>query len=857
MSEIDLSKQKIIPVDIEKEMKKSFISYAMATIISRALPDVRDGLKPVHRRILYSMHELGVTPDKPHRKSVRVVGDVLGKYHPHGDMAVYDAMVRLAQPFSMRYMLVDGHGNFGSVDGDGAAAMRYTEARMSKLALQMLRDIDKETVDMAPNFDETAMQPTVLPARFPNLLVNGSSGIAVGMATNIPPHNMGEVIDAVVALLEDPELTVEELMNIIPGPDFPTGGLVMGRAGIQQAYRTGRGRIIMRARTRIEELPHNKHRIIVTEIPYQVNKAKMVEKIADLVQQKRVDGIDDIREESDRTGMRVVIDLKSDVNPDVVLNVLYKHTPMQETFGVNMLALVNGEPKVLSLKQVLSCYIAHQEDVITRRTRFDLERAQARAHIIEGLLRALDFIDAIIALIRGSKTTEEAKSGLMERFQFSDKQAQAILEMRLQRLTGLERTRLEEEYADLKERIVYFESILADEGKLRQVIREELLAVREEFADPRRTSIEADPADIDWDELIQREDMVVTITRMGYVKRTSADTYRTQNRGGMGVMGLSTREEDFVEHLLVGSTHDWLLIFTNRGRVHRLRCYQIPEAGRQARGTNLVNLIQVDPGERVQAVIPMESLEIGPEDGRYLILATRRGVVKRTPIAEYANLRNVGLKAIVLAEEDELISAQLSTGDQEIILATHDGMGIRFHESLVRPQHRVSRGVRGIRLREGDFAVDMDLVEEGRNLLAITSNGYGKRTDFDLFRTQNRGGYGLKAMRLSPKTGALVAMKVVDDGLEVMMISEEGVIIRTTARSIPTLGRATQGVRVMRLREGDQVVAVAITAAEDDDAAQDLDIDMNDVVVDDSPEEEPLPEEELPAEDEGEEDGEE
>ncbi len=811
---IDLSGQKIVPVDVEKEMKKSFISYAMATIISRALPDVRDGLKPVHRRILYSMHELGVTPDKPYRKSVRVVGDVLGKYHPHGDSAVYDAMVRMAQPFSLRYMLVDGHGNFGSVDGDGAAAMRYTEARMSPIALEMLRDIDKNTVDMGPNFDETTMQPLVLPARFPALLVNGSSGIAVGMATNIPPHNMREVIDGILAQMDNPDITAEEMMAIIPGPDFPTGGIVMGRAGISQAYRTGRGRVIMRAKTSIEELPHNKHRIIVTEIPYQVNKSNLVKKIADLVQQKRVTGIDELRDESDRDGMRIVIGCKQDANPEVVLNTLYKHTSLQETFGVNMLALVNGVPKVMSIKEVIGCYIAHQEDVVTRRTRFELEKAMARAHIVEGLLKALDVIDELIALIRASRTAEEARRGMMERFGFTEKQAQAILDMRLQRLTGLERERLALELGDLRERIAYLEAILASETRLREVIREELLEVRAKYGDDRRTEIMDDPADIDWDSLIQEEQMVVTITHMGYIKRTAADNYRLQRRGGQGVQGLTTREEDYVEHLLATSTHDWLYIFTNQGRVHRLRCYNIPEAGRAARGSNLINLIQLEQGEKVQAVITHPNVPLEADDPRFLVLATRQGYIKRTPLHEYSNLRNSGLKAIILREGDELISAQhCETGD-DIIIATHDGMGIRFPADKVRPQHRASMGVRGIRLREGDYAVDMVVAIPGHDLLLVTENGLGKRTDYDLFRVAGRGGLGVRTLRVTEKTGKVAAVKMADDSHELLMIASDGTLLRTPVSAVSQQGRAASGVIIMRLREDVKVVAVAVTEGE-------------------------------------------
>jgi DNA gyrase subunit A len=828
MEEYNLHLQKIVPVDIEGEMKKSFISYAMATIISRALPDVRDGLKPVHRRILYSMHELGLTPDKPYKKSVRIVGDVLGKYHPHGDTAVYDAMVRMAQDFSIRCPLVDGHGNFGSVDGDSAAAMRYTEARMSRIALELLRDIEKDTVDFVPNFDESAQEPSVLPSRFPNLLVNGSGGIAVGMATNIPPHNLTEVINGTIALIENPDLSTDELMEYIPGPDFPTGATIMGRAGIQQAYRTGRGKVIMRAKTEIEDMDRGRSRIVVTEIPYQVNKANLVEKIADLIKEKRLEGISDLREESDRSGMRVVIELKTDVNPSIVLNYLYKHTQMQETFGVNMLALVNGEPRTLSLKHVLLHYIDHQKEIVTRRTRYDLEKAQERAHIVEGLLKALDVIDEIIALIRASANASEARTGLMERFDLSEKQAQAILDMRLQRLTGLERIRLEEEYAALKGQIEYFLSILNDEQVLTGIICTELRAIADKYGDPRRTEILASAADIDWEDVIQREEMAVTVTHNGYIKRIASSEYRTQNRGGVGIQAMATREEDFVERLLVTSTHDWLLFFTNKGRVFKLRCFFIPEAGRHARGTNLINLINLDPGERVQTVIPLAELADREDNGQFLLLATRRGIVKKTPLFEYSNLRNVGLKAINLSEDDELIGAQLTDGEQEVVLATHNAMSIRFHEKDIRPMHRVSSGVMGIRLKKGDWAVDLDLVDEGKTLLAITEKGYGKRTAFSAYRQQSRNGMGMRTFALSEKTGKLVALKVVAADEDLMLISSDGTIIRTLVENVPTIGRATQGVRVMRLRGEDTVVSVAVVER-DDEAVHENEVELEDL----------------------------
>jgi len=813
--EFNLDNQIIKPINIEDELQKSFISYAMATIVSRALPDVRDGLKPVHRRILYSMHELGLTPDKQYRKSVRIVGDVLGKYHPHGDAAVYDAMVRMAQEFSTRYLLVDGHGNFGSVDGDGAAAMRYTEAKMSKVALELLRDIDKDTVEFGPNFDETQTQPLVLPSRYPNLLVNGSSGIAVGMATNIPPHNLGETISAVIAMIENPEIEVEDLMEFLPGPDFPTGAKIMGRGGILSAYRTGRGRVVMRGEAEIEEYGNNRTRIIITSLPYQVNKARLVEKIAEQVQQKRVDGITDIRDESDRTGMRVVIELRRDVNANIVLNHLYKHTQLQDTFGVNMLALVDGEPKVLSLKEVLGHYIDHQKDVVTRRTRFELNKAEARAHIVEGLLKALDVIDEVIALIRASENDATAKAGLMENFDLSERQAQAILDMRLRRLTGLERERLQNEYDELIKKMQYLRSILDNEELLMQIISEEMKEIADKFSDERRTAIEADYNDIDAEDLIQEEEMVITMTHLGYIKRLSSDTYTAQRRGGVGIKAQSAKDEDYVDHILATSTHDWLLFFTNFGRVHRLKCWQVPEAGRMARGTAVINLLMLDPGEKVNTVIPLaQDIE---EEGKYLVLATKLGTIKRTPLEEYSNLKNVGLRAVNLVEGDELISAVLTDGTKDIYMASNEGYGIRFNENDVRAMHRVSTGVRGIKLRDGDYAVDMGLVEENKELLSITENGYGKRTVFDEYRQQNRGGMGIIAMRLNDKTGKMVGLKPVDDENDVMIISSDGTIIRMETSGITTIGRATQGVKVMRLRDNDKVVAFEVVEREDSD----------------------------------------
>ena len=806
--------ERIRPIDLEQEMKKSFISYAMAVIITRALPDVRDGLKPVHRRILYAMHELGVTPDKPFRKCARIVGDVLGKYHPHGESSVYGALVRLAQDFATRYPLVEGQGNFGSVDGDGAAAMRYTEARMSKMNMQMLADIDKETVDFAPNFDETLMQPCVLPSRFPNLLVNGSSGIAVGMATNIPPHNLGEVIDGVVKLIDKPDATNQELMECIKGPDFPTGGLILGRRGIYDTYTTGRGRIVVRAKTDVEPMPNNRQRIVVNEIPYMVNKAALVAKIAELVHDKRLDGISDIRDESDREGMRIVIELKRDVNAAVVLNYLYKHTQMQDVFGAIMLALVDGEPKVLTLREMLYYYLEHQKDVITRRTRYDLDKAEARAHILEGLLIALDNIDEIVRIIRGSANTGEAKVQLMERFALSDKQAQAILDMRLARLTGLERERLQEEYAELEKTIAYLRAVLADEKLVLGIIREEILAIKEKYADERRTEITAMDGEIDPEDLIQEDSVVVTLTHFGYVKRIPRTTYRSQNRGGKGVMGMTTREEDYAERLLVTSTHAEIMFFTNKGRVYSLKGYEIPEAGRTARGTAIVNLLQLDGGEKVTAMIPLPKER---EEG-YLVMATRNGLIKKTGSDEFANLRKMGLIAIALREDDELIGVELTQGDSELMLATRMGQAIRFSESDVRPMGRNSMGVRSIDLAEGDEVIDVAKVEEGKQVLAITQNGYGKRTDISVFRAQSRGGKGILAMRLTEKTGLMAAQLLVSEHEDVMLITDNGTIIRMPVDDISVIGRVSQGVRVMRVEDEGRIVGVTATERDEDAA---------------------------------------
>ena len=803
----------IMPLNIEDELKKSFISYAMAVIVSRALPDVRDGLKPVHRRILYAMNELGITPDKPFRKSARIVGDVLGKYHPHGDISVYDAMVRLAQDFSTRYLLVDGQGNFGSVDGDGAAAMRYTEARLSKLSMEMVRDIEKETVDFYPNFDETLMQPAVMPARFPNLLVNGSSGIAVGMATNIPPHNLGEVIDGVICMLDNPDCTVDDLMQHIKGPDFPTGGVILGRRGIYDAYHEGRGRIIVRAKSEIEEMPGNRHRIVVTEIPYMVNKAKLIEKIAEMVHDKTVDGISDIRDESDRKGMRIVIELKRDTNANVVLNTLYKHTQMQDTFGAIMLALVDGVPKVLSLKQMIHHYIEHQEDVIRRRTKYDLDKAEARSHILEGLLIALDNIDEVIALIRGSRTPQDARDGLMTRFGLTERQAQAILDMRLQRLTGLERDKLEAEYAELQKQIAYYRSVLADEKLVFGIIRDEISEIRRKYADERRTEITAMDGEIDMLDLIDEEDMVVTLTHCGYVKRLPKDTYRAQRRGGKGIVGATTREEDFVDQMYVTSTHDPLMFFTNRGRVYQLNCYEIPEAGRTARGTAIINLLQLDPGEKVSAMLPVPAEKVS---GHYLVMATKNGIIKRTELSEFTNLRKSGLIAMVLREDDELIGVALTDGSGEVLLGTHGGMAIRFPESDMRPMGRNAMGVKSIELDDGDSVVAMSIVEEGALVLSITELGYGKRTELDEYRVQSRGGKGIKAMNLTAKVGQLAGQLLVHDDEDILLITDDGTIIRMPVADISVLGRNTQGVRLMRVEEGCRVVCVARAEAEED-----------------------------------------
>lgn len=799
----DQNNPQIVNRDIGIEMRESFMDYAMSIIVSRALPDVRDGLKPVHRRILYAMSELGMSPDKPYKKSARIVGEVIGKYHPHGDSAVYETMVRMAQDFSLRYMMVDGHGNFGSIDGDMAAAMRYTEARLSKIAMEMLRDLNKETVDFMPNYDGEENEPAVLPARFPNLLVNGVGGIAVGMATNIPPHNLGEVIDGVQAMIKNPDITSMELMDYIQGPDFPTAGYILGRSGIRQAYQTGRGSVTMRARTNIEEIG-NKARIIVEELPYQVNKARLVEKIAELVRDKRIEGITDLRDESDRNGMRIVIELRRDVNPNVVLNNLFKHTAMQSTFGINMLAIVNKEPKILTLRDVLYHYLQHQIEVIRRRTEFDLKKAEARAHILEGLRIALDNLDEVIALIRSSPTTETARDGLMERFSLSYEQAQAILDMRLQRLTGLEREKIENEYNELLQKIQEYREILANEQLVLNIISEELSELRERFADERRTEITVGEESILDEDLIPREDVVITITHTGYIKRLPVTTYRNQKRGGRGVVGMDTKTEDFVEHLFVTNSHHHLLFFTDKGKVYRIKAYEIPDLSRTARGTPIINLIQIEQGESVNAVIPVEEFE----DGKYLFFATRQGLVKKTPLDDYVNIRKGGLIAINLREDDTLIEVKLTDGEQEMVIGTANGMSIRFPESDVRSMGRSATGVKGITLDEEDTVIGMDVVDQELDILIVTTRGYGKRTPASEYRIQSRGGKGIKTINITEKNGPVVGLKVVKAEEDLMIITASGTLIRTSMEGISTMGRNTQGVKLINIREEDAVATV-------------------------------------------------
>ena len=795
---------RVIPVDLNQEMRKSFISYAMAVIINRALPDVRDGLKPVHRRILYGMYELGNTPDKPTKKCARIVGDVMGKYHPHGDSSIYDALVRFAQDFSMRYMLADGQGNFGTIDGDGAAAMRYTEARLSKISMEMVRDLDKDTVDWYPNFDETLQQPVTLPARFPNLLVNGTGGIAVGMATNIPPHNLGEIVDATCAIIDNPEITIDELMQYVPGPDFPTGGVICGVSGIKQAYRTGRGRIRIRAKVEIETVKEHDV-IVVTEIPYMVNKENMVKHIKDLMREKKIEGIREVNDYSDEN-IRIEIELVKGFNANVVLNQLYKHTEMQSTFGVIMIALVNDEPKTLSLKQALVEYINYQKEVITRRTRFDLERAMKRAHILEGLIKALDIIDQVIQTIKASSDANDARNELVAQFGFSEKQAQAILDMRLQRLTGLERDKLDAEYAELMAKIEYYNQVLQNESMVLDIIKTDLNEIKDKYGDPRRTEITFEEDEIDMDELIQEEDMAVTLTHYGYVKRLPSDTYKAQRRGGKGITGLSTREEDFVQDIFVTSTHNEVLFFTTKGKVYIKKCYQIPEAGRQAKGTAIVNLLNLDSDEKISAVFPLSDFD----EAKNLMMFTKNGVVKKTPLEEFKNIRQNGLIAIAIREDDELISVLRTKGDDNIIIGTRNGMSITFNEEDVRPMGRVAMGVRGILLRDGDEVVDAGRMKEGHDVLIVSENGFGKRTPMEEYRPQTRGGIGIKTMNVTDKTGYVCGMKIVNGEEDIMLISDANVIIRMNTGEISRIGRTTQGVRVMRLDGDAKVVTVAM-----------------------------------------------
>lgn len=824
---------KIVGINIEEEMKSSYIDYAMSVIVARALPDVRDGLKPVHRRILYAMSELNLDPTKSYRKSARIVGDTMGKYHPHGDSSIYQAMVRMAQDFSMRYMLVDGHGNFGSIDGDGAAAQRYTEARMSKISMEMIADIDKDTVNFIPNYDENLKEPVVLPSRLPNLLINGSSGIAVGMATNIPPHNLNEVIDGVVKIIdnhvqESRETDVEELIEIIKGPDYPTGATILGKSGIRAAYRTGRGKILTRANASIEPMNNGRERIIVDEIPYQVNKARLIEKIADLVKEKKIDGISDLRDESDRNGMRIVIELKKDVNASVVLNQLYKYTQMQESFGVIMLALVDGKPATLNLKQVLEHYLLHQEEVVIRRTRFDLNKAERRAHILEGFKIALDNIDEVIKIIRNSY--DNAKEKLIERFQFSDIQAQSILEMQLRRLQGLEHEKIDTEYRELMAKIDYLNSILADENKLYSVIKEELLIVKAKYGDTRRTKIIQNPGEIDFEDLIEEETNVITLTNLNYIKRTPLATYRSQNRGGKGIIGMQTREEDYVKDLFLSSTHDQILFFTSLGRVYKTKGYQIPEAGRTARGLAIVNLLEVMPGEVVNAVVPVR----GFDENKYLVMITKHGVVKKTNMMSFVNIRKGGLIAVNLREDDQLISVFATDGTKEIFVATHNGMGIKFNETDVRPMGRTASGVRAITLKKDDYVVSALLIDKDQKVLNVTENGYGKRTDSEDFNVQYRGGKGVKIHQLTEKTGKLIGVVMVNDNEELMLITSEGIIIRLRGKEISTLGRVSQGVKLMNLDEEVNVVSVAKIHEDDIEMEEEFVANKEDSIIMDS-----------------------
>ena len=803
---------KIHEVDLKETMETSYIDYAMSVIASRALPDVRDGLKPVQRRVLYSMVELNNGPDKPHRKCARIVGDTMGKFHPHGDSSIYGALVNMAQEWNTRYPLVDGHGNFGSEDGDGAAAMRYTEARLSKISMEMVADINKDTVEFTPNFDETEKEPSVLPSRYPNLLVNGTSGIAVGMATNIPPHNLTETINAIVKIIdnkveENRDTTIEEIMEIIKGPDFPTGATILGRKDIEQAYRTGRGKIKTRAVSEIETMDNGKSRIIVTELPYMVNKAKLVEKIASLVKEKKVDGITDLRDESDQEGTRVVIEVRRDANANVILNQLYKHTQLQDSFGVIMLALVDGEPKVLNLLQMLDQYLKHQKDVVTRRTKFELNKAEERAHIIKGLLIALDNIDEVIKIIRGSRTTADAKKNLIERFGLSDAQSQAIVDMRLRQLTGLAREDLEAEYADLMAKIDYLKSILADENKLLTVIKEEIEVIRDKFGDERRTKIGINVGDLSDEDLIPEEDTVVAMTNLGYIKRMTVDNFKSQNRGGKGIKGMQTIDKDFMKDMFMVSTHDYILFLTNTGRIYKLKCYEIPEAGRTARGMAIVNLLQLQPGEKISAMVQMKEFE----EDKYLIMATKKGTIKKTPIMAYTNIRKSGIQAITLREDDELIDVTISDNNDNIMLITKKGQGIKFRETDVRETGRSAMGVRGIELNQDDEVISMQLESQGECVLIVSANGMGKRTPFTDFKLQNRGGKGVKCYKISDKTGEIVGAKAVNDGNEIMMITNEGIVIRMFVDDISILGRVTLGVKLMNTGDKDDIVVASIT----------------------------------------------
>ncbi|MDP4084685.1 MAG: DNA gyrase subunit A [Bacillota bacterium] len=826
----DTPSSRVKEVNISQEMRSSFLDYAMSVIVSRALPDVRDGLKPVHRRILYAMHDLGMHSDKPFKKSARIVGEVIGKYHPHGDSAVYETMVRMAQDFNYRYMLVDGHGNFGSVDGDAAAAMRYTEARMSKISMELLRDISKDTIDYQDNYDGAEKEPIVLPSRFPNLLVNGTTGIAVGMATNIPPHQLGEVIDGVLALSKDPDITIQELMDYIQGPDFPTAGLILGRSGIRKAYQTGRGSITLRAKVEIEEKPNGKDVILVKELPYQVNKAKLIERIAELVRDKKVEGITDLRDESDRNGMRIFIEVRKDANANVILNNLYKQTSLQTTFGINTLALVDGQPKVLNLKQCLQYYLAHQQVVIRRRTEFELRKAEARAHILEGLRTALDHLDAVITLIRNSQTTDIAREGLMTQFNLSDKQAQAILDMRLQRLTGLEREKIEEEYQNLVKLISELKAILADEEKILEIIREELLEIKERFNDKRRTEIVSGGIEnIEDEDLIPRENIVITLTHNGYIKRLPVSTYRAQKRGGRGIQGMGTNEDDFVEHLITTTTHDTILFFSNKGKVYRSKGYEIPEYSRTAKGLPIINLLGIEKGEWINAVIPVEEFV----DDWYLFFTTKEGISKRSPLTSFANIRNNGLIALNLREDDELISVKLTDGSKDIIIGTKKGMLIRFPETDVRSMGRTATGVKGITLGQVDEVVGMEVLEENTDILIVTKNGYGKRTPASEYRLQGRGGKGIKTCNITDKNGDLVSMKAVTGEEDLMLITTGGVLIRIAVDGISSMGRNTIGVKLISIKENENtyVATVAKVEKEEDESISEEEEDNNTEIV--------------------------